>query len=123
MALYSITLEHQLMEQLEQIASEQAVKPDELVENAVRAYLRQAERKKIQAEAAAFRAMHARLTETHMGKYVAIHNRQIVDDDDDFQSLHSRIRQRFGRQPILLRRVTAESEREWVFRSPRFERG
>jgi len=111
------------MEQVEQTASEQAVKPDELVESAVRAYLRQAERKKIRAEAAAFRAMHARLVETHLGRYVAIHDRKVVDDDDDFQSLHSRVRRRFGRRPVLVRRVTAELERELVFRSPRFERG
>jgi hypothetical protein len=40
------------MEQLEQVASEQAVRPEELVESAVRAYLRQIERKKIKVESA-----------------------------------------------------------------------
>lgn len=116
-----ITLQPQLMEQLEQVASEQAVRPEELVESAVRAYLRQIEREKIKAEAAAFRALHAGLTETHLGRYVAIHNGKVVDDDIDFQSLHSRVRRRFGRQPVLLRRVETEPERELVFRSPRLE--
>jgi len=34
--------------------------------------------------------------------------------------LHSRIRQRFGRQPVLLRCVEAGPERVLVFRSPRY---
>jgi len=111
------------MEQLKQVASERAVRPKELLETAVRTYLRQLEREKIKAEAEAFRAMHAELVEKYLGQYVAIRNGKVVDHDEDFQSLHSRIRQRFGRRPVLLRRVEVEPERVWVFRSPRFERG
>ena len=119
----TITLQPQLMEQLKQVASERAVRPKELLETAVRTYLRQLEREKIKAEAEAFRAMHAELVEKYLGQYVAIRNGKVVDHDEDFQSLHSRIRQRFGRRPVLLRRVEVEPERVWVFRSPRFERG
>ena len=111
------------MEQLKQAASEQTTKPEEIVETAVRAYLRQIEREKIKAEVEAFRSMHDKLVKEYLGQYVAIHNGQVVDHDEDFQPLHSRIRQRFGRQPVLLRRVEAEPERVLVFRSPRFERG
>ena len=119
----TITLQPRLMEQLKQVASERAVRPKELLETAVRTYLRQLEREKIKAEAEAFRAMHAELVEKYLGQYVAIRNGKVVDHDEDFQSLHSRIRQRFGRRPVLLRRVEVEPERVWVFRSPRFERG
>ncbi len=119
----TITLQPQLMEQVEQVASERAVRPGELLETAVRTYLRQLDREKIRAEAEAFRSMHAELAEKYLGQYVAIHNGKVIDHDEDFQSLHSRIRQRFGRQPVLLRRVEAEPERVWLFRSPRFERG
>ena len=38
-------------------------------------------------------------------------------------ALHRRIRKRFGRTAILLRRVDSEPERVLTFRSPRFERG
>ena len=119
----TITLQPQLMEQLKQIASEQTTEPEELVETAIRIYLRQLEREKIKAEAEAFRSMHAELAEKYVGQYVAIHNGKMVDHDEDFQSLHSRIRQRFGRQPVLLRRIETEPERVLVFRSPRLERG
>lgn len=101
----TIALQSELMEQLEQVAASRAVVPEELLESAVRAYLRQLEREKIKAEADAFRSMHAELVEKYPRQYVAIHNGQVVDHDQDFQSLHTRIRQRFGRQPVLLRRV------------------
>lgn len=119
----TVTLQPELMEQLEQVASKQAVLPEELLETAVRTYLRQIEREKIKAEAEAFRSMHAELAERYLGQYVAVHDGKVVDHDEDFQSLHSRIRQQFGRQPVLLRRVETVSERVLVFRSPRFERG
>ena len=117
------TLQPELMKQLEQIAVEQEVKPEELLETAVRAYLRQIERETIKAEADAFRSMHAELVTEYLGQYVAIHNGQVVDHDKDFQSLHNRVRQRFGHRPVLLRRVEAEPERVLTFRSPRLERG
>ena len=119
----TVTLQPELVEQLQQVASEQAVMPEELLETAVRTYLRQLEREKIKAEAEAFRSMHAELAEKYVGQYVAIHDGNVVDYDEDFQALHSRIRQRFGRQPVLLRRVEAEPKRVLVFRSPRLERG
>ena len=116
----TVILQPELMEQLEQVAAEQAVMPEEVLESAVRTYLRQIEREKIKAEAEAFRSMHTELAEKYLSQYVAIHNGKVVDHDEDFQSLHSRIRQRFGRQPVLLRRVEAEPERVLVFRSPRY---
>jgi hypothetical protein len=118
----TITLQTQLIERLKQVAAEQAMNPEELLETAVRSYLRQIEREKIKAEAEAFRSMHAELTEKYPGQHVAIHAGKVIDHDEDFQALHSRIRQRFGRQPILIRRVEAEPERVLVFRSPRLER-
>ena len=112
----TVTLQPELVKQLQQVASEQAMLPEELLETAVRTYLRQIEREKIKAEVEAFHSMHAELVEKYLGQYVAIHNGKVVDQDEDFQSLHTRIRQRFGRQPVLLRRVEAEPERVLVFR-------
>lgn len=118
----TITLSPQLAAELEQIANEQAVKPEELLEDAVRAYLRGLERDKIKAEATAYRKLHSELVKQYLGRYVAIHDGNVVDHDEDFQELHRRIRQRFGRQPVLLRQVATEPERVLVMRSPRLER-
>ncbi len=118
----TIALSPRLMEELQQVATEQAAKPEDLVEIAVQTYLRQLERDKIKREAEAFRATPPELTKQYMGQCVAIHHGQVVDHDQDFQAFHDRIRQRFGRQTILLRRVTSEPERVLMMRSPRLER-
>jgi len=117
----TITLQSELMEQVEQVAAEQAVMPSELLEAALSMYLRQMEREKIKAEVEAFRSLHPDLIKKYTHQYVAMRNGEVVDHDEDFQLLHNRVRQRFGRQPVLLRRVETEPERELVFRSPRFE--
>src|SRR5688572_20003996 len=109
-----LTLSPQLTAQLEQIATEQAVNPEQLLEDAVRIYLRQLERDKIKVEAEAFRKLHPELVEQYLGQYVAIHNENIVDHDQDFQTLHGHIRQRLGRQAVLLPQVTPEPERTLV---------
>lgn len=117
----TIVLEPNLMNQVTQLATAEAIEPDKVVENAVREYLRQRERQKIEVEAEAFRALHPDLVRAHLGEYVAIHNRQVVDQDQEFQRLHSRIRQRYGRQAVLIRKVEPQVDRELVFRSPRFD--
>ena len=119
----TITLQPLLVEQLEQVAVQRSVEAEELIEAAVRTYLRQVERETIKAEAEAFRSMHAKLAEKYLGQYVAIHGGKVVDSDEDFQVLHGRIRQRFGHQPVLLRQVEIKPERVLTFRSPRLERG
>lgn len=118
----TINVQPALMKQLEDVAAEQTTTTEEVVESAVRAYLREIDRKKIKAESAAFAAMHKALVKKYLGQYVAVHHGEVVDQDVDFQTLHARIRERFGRQPVLIRRVEAQAERELVFRSPRFER-
>jgi hypothetical protein len=117
----TLTLQPELTAQLESIAVERSVMPDELLATAVRTYLRQVEREKIAAEAAAFRALHEKLVRQYLGQYVAIHNGAVIDHDEEFQALHARVRRRYGRQAVLVRRVEAESERTLVFRSPRLE--
>lgn len=120
--LTTIQLEPGLMQQVEQIAAEQTATPDQIIETAVRAYLRQLDRSRIKAEAEAYPVIHAELVKQYLHQYVAIYNGQLVDHDEDFQQLHIRIRQRFGRQPVLLRRVETQAERHLSFPSTQLER-
>ncbi|MFZ2362692.1 MAG: hypothetical protein WA040_25345 [Anaerolineae bacterium] len=117
----TILLQPQLMEQVVLVASQESRKPDELVESAVRDYLRGMQRKKIEAEVRAYESMHLELVRTHLGRYVALHSGKLVDVDEDFQMLHQRVRQRFGNEAVLIRRVEAMAQPELLFRSPRFE--
>ena len=116
-----ISLDPQLLKQIEHLASERAISTAELVESALRNYLRQLEKDQIQSETEAFRNMHTELLSRYADQYVAIYEGKLVDHDPDFQSIHERIRQRFGRQPILIRRVTSEIEHTLTFHSPHLE--
>ncbi len=71
----TITLTSPLAAELEQVANEQAIQPEKLLEEAVRSYLRGLERDKIKAEAAAFRRLHPELVKQYLGRYVAIRGR------------------------------------------------
>ncbi len=113
----AILLQPQLMEQVVLVASQEAKKPDELVETAVRDYLRGLQRKKIEAEVRVYESMYAELVNTHLGRYVALHRSNLVDSDEDFQTLHQRVRQRYGNEAVLIRRVEASVKSELVFRS------
>jgi len=118
-----ITLQAGLTKDLKRLAANQRVPPEEIVATALRRYMRQMQEQKIQKEAETFHAMHAELVKQYQGQVIAIHEGQVVDHDEDFVPLHQRIRKRFGRTAVLLRRVGPEPERVLTFRSPRFERG
>lgn len=58
------------------------------------------------------------LLESYREEYVAIVDGGIVDHDTDFESLATRVFDRFGQRPIFMPRVTEGPERA-RFRSPR----
>lgn len=118
----AIVLEADLTERLIETAQVRDIQPNDLLEQAVRTYLRQIDRETIRSEVEAFRRMHSALVQQFLHQWVAIHRGEVVDSDADFQSLHQRIRDRYGRFPVLLRRVEPEIEREMLFRTPHFER-
>jgi hypothetical protein len=62
----TLTLKPSLVAQLEELAIEQTTTPQELLEAAVRTYLRQFERDRIKTEAEAFRRMHATLVQHYL---------------------------------------------------------
>jgi hypothetical protein len=118
----TLALQPALWEQLQQTADEQETDVIALVETAIHTYLRQIEREQIEAEAKAYQKLYPILVQKYLGQYVAIQRGQVIDHDASFQLLHSRVRQRFGRRPVLLRRVETEPERTLIFRSPSLER-
>lgn len=115
-------LDAQLLEQLEHLAAERRMDVNDFLADAVRSFLRQIEQEAMQVNISAFLEQHPQLLVEFRNEYVAFHQGKLVDHDRDFHALHSRIRQQFGRQPVLLRPVTGEAERVWTFRSPRIQR-
>lgn len=64
-----------------------------------------ADEAKMDREDAAYQAMHAKLFEKYAGQYVAIHNGELVDADEDEMALYIRIDERFPGEVVLLKRV------------------
>ncbi len=111
-----------LLDTIEQVAESQNLSADEILDKAVSEYLDRWASQKIRSEQDAFAKLHTNLVTTNLGEYVAIHNGVLVDHDQDHRTLHLRIRQKFGRMPILLRQVTTDVNPPVLFwRSPRLE--
>lgn len=74
-------------------------------------------------EKAAYQALHAKLLADYKGKFVAIHQGKLVDQDEDQTTLLLRIRQHYPEQIVLITQVLPEAEEVYTLRSPRLESG
>lgn len=104
---------------LEEIASQYGLDADELLSKALKDYRRKLEEAKIEAEKQSFLSQHPQLKETYLNKFIAMHQGRVVDHDESFEILHRRIRQKYGRQAILIRQVEEEPDRPLMMRTPR----
>ena len=64
-------------------------------------------RAQMEAEIAAFEVQHAKLVQTHLGKFVAFHNGELVDADLDPQQLRKRVRSQYKREVVMIQQVEA----------------
>lgn len=116
----TVNIKSETLNELEEIASQYGLEADDLLNKALKNYRRQLEETKIEAEKQHFLRQHSLLKKNYLGRFIALHHGQIVDHDQDFETLHRRIRQKYGREAILMRRVEEEPDRPLVWRSPRF---
>lgn len=72
-------------------------------------------------EQVAFEQMKPELLKTHQGQYVAVHNGELVDSDNDEQILAKRVYGKFGYQTILMTKVT-ETPQVYHVNSPKLAR-
>ncbi len=116
-----IPIPEPLMNDLDEMIKWEGVSIEEVLHRAVTHYRHELERRKIDAEAEAYKRKHPHLRAKYLGRYVAMHDGRVVDSDRDLDALNKRIRTRFGRTPVLMRLVEEQPERVLVFRSPRLE--
>lgn len=114
-----LPLEPALMEDLKQLAAQRGESIENVLGDLVRNYVREARRERIREESEHYQAMHARLKEEYLGQHVAIHEGRLVDHDPDPVALLRRVRERFGRTPVLITQVGGKPVREFMIRSPR----
>ena len=103
-------IESQLYSRIEQAADEQKIGIDRILTDALRRYLWELDRRKISAESQVYQRRHAELKAQYQGRYIAMHGGQVVDHDSDVTALRERVRQRFGRRPVMIILVEAVAE-------------
>lgn len=102
----------ELVQRVERFAYATHQQEEQVVETAVQAYLDQIEREKIHAETEAFWHMYADLQKQYLGQFVAVHEQQMVDHDQDVLQLEQRIVERFGDIAILIAPITTSGKRD-----------
>ncbi len=91
-----------LTDEVYQVATQEGKDAADVVADAVRQYLAAYREKRIRAEAQVWYSMPAEVRNQYKGVVVAVYNGEIVDSDPDRRTLYIRMRDRFGRQPVLL---------------------
>ncbi len=117
----TISIDPAVAEQILHLVDYSKTDVEVIVDRALRTYLAQSRHKKIRMETNAFERQREALLVKYAGQYVAIHEGRVLDHDSDLRTLHLRVFKQLGHTPVLLKRVTQESERDLVFRSPHFE--
>jgi hypothetical protein len=117
----NVNIAPELYKQVEQLAVERNQRADDVIADAVQHYFRQLQREKIAAESRIYRERHAEIKDKYLGQYIAMRDGEIIDSDTEFQPLHRRIRERFGRLPVLITRVEEAPEHVLVRRGFRLE--
>lgn len=119
----TVAVEPELYKRVEEAAAEHQASVDTLLNNAVRRYLWDLDRKRISEESHHYREQHARLKAKYLGQYIAMRNGEVVDHDTDFDSLRGRVRQKFGHAPIMMTLVEEAAEKVLTRHGFRLESG
>ena len=75
----------------------------------------------VEREKQAYIRLHSSLKQTHLGKYVAIYNGRLVDEDDDYGTLFERIDRLYPDRFVWLSQVKDEPLETLFVRSFRVE--
>jgi hypothetical protein len=78
---------------------------------------RQAEQ--IDREQRIYERRHSELLAQYRGRYIAMRHGDVVDADSDMTDLSSRIRARFGNEPVLMKLVQSDPRQTYTIRSPK----
>ncbi|MDM8527977.1 hypothetical protein QUF58_07150 [Anaerolineales bacterium HSG24] len=119
----AIMVEEQLYQQAEVTAQIHQTDLTDLFSQALRRYLWELDRRKIAQEGELYRKQHADLKKKYLGVYIAMHQGQVVDHDAEFDLLRQRVRQQFGRTPVMMTLVTEEVDQPLTSHSFRMKRG
>lgn len=120
--LAHVQLDSELVTSLETAVRQQGGNVEDVLAELVQQYLRQTRREKIRQETEWYQTAHAELKAIYAGQHIAIHEQQVVDYDQDVAALAQRIRQQYGRIPVLVTQVYDQPVPEFAIRRPQLVR-
>ncbi|MEW6404363.1 MAG: hypothetical protein AB1649_21395 [Chloroflexota bacterium] len=91
-----------LISEINAIARDEGQEAVEFVTEAVRHHLARYRQKRILSETTAWYQMPPNVRDQYQGQFVAVYRDEIVDSDEERLTLYQRIRERFGRRPVLI---------------------
>ena len=93
--------EPKLIAEIMEIAEHEGQSATDFVHEAVQRYIALYRQKRIQVETEAWYRLPISQRQSYTGQYVAVTGGEIVDSDPDRLVLYHRIKERFGREPVL----------------------
>jgi hypothetical protein len=115
-----ITLqEAALVEEVRRVSEQEGLDTEAFLAEAVRRHLATFRQKRIVAETEAWYRLPPAERRRYEGKYVAVYQGQVIDSDTDRLTLYYRVRQKFGRQTVLITEGGDQPIPIYRVRSPR----
>lgn len=111
--------EPSLLSEIYAIAKDEDQEAVEFVTEAVRRHLARYRQKRILAETTAWYRLPSNVRDQYRGQYVAVCHDEIVDSDEERLTLYRRVRERFGRRPVLIIEGGDQPMPVYRVRSPR----
>lgn len=138
MTTIEVSIDTELEQSLEQIASEQGTTIEKVLNDLAREYVQQARRakiteendwledrlweswnRKIDEESERYQSMHQQLLEQYEDKVIALREGEVVDIGEDLGEVYHRVRARYGEEPIFITKVGPEPIESYTIHSPR----
>jgi hypothetical protein len=94
--------EPKLIAEIMEIAEHEGQSATDLVIEAVQRYIALHRQKRIQAETEAWYRLPVADRQQYAGHYVAVTGGEVVDSDSERLTLYYRIKERYGREPVLI---------------------
>jgi hypothetical protein len=110
----TIELPRQLLNPLEQLATQQGSSVESLLADVIADYLREQRHEQLLQEMDRFRAQHDQLKEQYVGQFIGMVDGRVLDHDPDGGVLYRRLRQQYGDLPILIVQVKNTPEQEFI---------
>jgi len=117
--MVTVPLQEPLVDQVHQVTELESLHTAEFIAKAVRRHLATCRQKRIAAETTAWYRLPAEERASYAGRYVAVFEGKVIDNDPDRLALYLRLRARYGRQPILITEGGDQPIPVYRVRSPR----